>query len=149
MQLRFVLQLQCGAEEHCCYTVRHDGGGSSSSSSGRDESGGASSSSSINGTGGSSSAELVPGSCEEYSEVQLVVRVPRPAGGGGTAAHPEYGSVDDMARLIEQLQGQLQLKDRECQAAVAALSRRVRLTLAVARAPLLSPAGCAQLDGAA
>lgn len=59
-----------------------------------------------------------------YSEVQLVVRMPRaaPAPGGG-----RYGSIGEMEALIEQLQGLLEVKERQRQAAVDAYNRRVSM----------------------
>lgn len=64
---------------------------------------------------------------QDYSEVQLVLRMPRPlaAGPAPPATHPQYGSVDDMAALIERLQSQLQVKEREKQLTASALQRKV------------------------
>ncbi|PSC73855.1 putative beta-1,3-galactosyltransferase 16 isoform X1 isoform B [Micractinium conductrix] len=57
-----------------------------------------------------------------FSEVQLVLRVPR-----GAAAPPvggKYGSVADMEALIEKLQAALDLKERQRKAAADAYARR-------------------------
>ncbi|KAL4425862.1 hypothetical protein ABPG75_009878 [Micractinium tetrahymenae] len=58
---------------------------------------------------------------EGFSEVQLVLRLPRgaPPPGGG-----RFGSVAEMEALIEQLQGLLEAKERQRQAAVDAYHRR-------------------------
>lgn len=64
----------------------------------------------------------------DYSEVQLVLRVPKSqpqrAVQAAPVVHPQYGSVDDMAELIERLQEQLQVKDRERQLTSNALARK-------------------------
>jgi hypothetical protein len=47
------------------------------------------------------------------------------SGGGGGISGRQYGSPEEMAALIEQLQGALDLKERQRKAAAEALARRV------------------------
>lgn len=65
-----------------------------------------------------------------YSEVHMILRMPRaaPPQQVQPAAGP-YGTAEEMEALIEQLRGELSLKEQQRQAAVEAYMRRVRLRL--------------------
>lgn len=65
-----------------------------------------------------------------YSEVHMILRMPRaaPPQQVQPAAGP-YGTAEEMEALIEQLRGELSLKEQQRQAAVEAYMRRVRLQL--------------------
>lgn len=68
------------------------------------------------------------GGSQSFSEVQLMLRVPNRhiENFGNSSIHPKYGSQDDMADLIERLQSQLEVKEREKQLTASALARKAQ-----------------------
>lgn len=67
------------------------------------------------------------GSSSGYSEVHMVLRLPRAAAPQhAQPAAGQYGTAEEMEALIEQLRGELSLKEQQRQAAVEAYMRRVR-----------------------
>ena len=67
------------------------------------------------------------GGSSGYSEVHMVLRLPRAAAPQhAQPAAGQYGTAEEMDALIEQLRGELSLKEQQRQAAVEAYMRRVR-----------------------
>lgn len=75
----------------------------------------------------SSAASGSSGSGGGYSEVHMVLRMPRAAPQHAQQPTPgRYGTAEEMESLIERLQDELSLKEQQRQAAVEAYRRRVR-----------------------
>jgi hypothetical protein len=73
------------------------------------------------------SEEEVAGSWQDYSEVHLLLRMPRPnSHPPALSASSKYGGVAEMEELVERLQAALEVKEAQRKAAVDALARRVR-----------------------
>ncbi|KAI7842292.1 hypothetical protein COHA_003933 [Chlorella ohadii] len=67
------------------------------------------------------------GGSSGYSEVHMVLRLPRAAAPQhAQPAAGQYGTAEEMDALIEQLRGELSLKEQQRQAAVEAYMRRTR-----------------------
>lgn len=93
--------------------------------------------------------EEVAASWQDYSEVHLLLRMPRPSSlPAAPAASSKYGGVAEMEELVERLHAALEVKEAQRKAAVDALARRVRAPQPPASARVFGPWGCVCRRGA-